>query len=67
VATKGACFARNHCISAHDFAFQLQGRQASLDDVLPGFQPSDRIGVVVNTMRRHGGKRTADGSHHPVL
>lgn len=36
-------------ISAHDFAFQLQGRQASLDDVLPGFQPSDRIGVVVNT------------------
>ncbi|SCK29573.1 hypothetical protein PSELUDRAFT_3646 [Vogesella sp. LIG4] len=35
-------------ISARDFDFQLQGRQASLDDVLPGFQTSDRIGVVVN-------------------
>lgn len=38
-----------HIISAHDFDFQLQGRQAGLDDVLPGLQTSDRIGVVVNS------------------
>lgn len=38
----------SNVISAHDFEFQLQGRQASLDDVFPGFHASDRIGVVVN-------------------
>lgn len=35
-------------ISAGDFDFQLEGRQARLEDVLPGLQESDRIGVVVN-------------------
>lgn len=38
----------SNVISAHDIAFQLQGRQARLDDVLPGLQASDRIGMVVN-------------------
>lgn len=35
-------------ISAGDFEFRLHGHQACLDDVFPGSQPADRIGVVVN-------------------
>ncbi|MEQ6289726.1 hypothetical protein ACFPAG_03775 [Vogesella sp. GCM10023246] len=35
-------------LAATDFAFQLAGRNATLEDIFPGFQDSDRIGIVVN-------------------
>jgi hypothetical protein len=39
-------------MSYGDFDFERDGRSATLEDILPGFKPNDRIGIVV---RKPGG------------
>jgi hypothetical protein len=39
------------------FGIELEGRRVSLDEVLPGFDERDRLGIVVRERRRRRGER----------
>ncbi|WP_067727600.1 hypothetical protein [Oceanobacillus damuensis] len=38
-----------HSMSYKDYEFEVDGQKADIEDIFPGFKPSDRIGVVTRT------------------